>query len=53
MSYSLAHILSAKMGMQIIQNYGYSANWVFMGCLGIIGTICGIRVLQLVQRENN
>ncbi len=53
MSYSLAHILSAKMGMQIIQNFGYSTNWVFMGCLGIIGTICGMRVLQLVQRENS
>jgi uncharacterized membrane protein len=51
MSYSLAHILSAKIGMLIIDNYGYQANWLFMGILGVIGTLIGIYVLHLVEKE--
>ena len=27
MSYSLAHILSAKIGMVMIDKYGYQSNW--------------------------
>lgn len=54
MSYSLAHILSAKVGMAIIDNkkYGYQGNWLFMGTLGFIGTLIGIYVYYLVQKEN-
>ncbi len=51
MSYSLAHILSAKIGMLIIGNYGYQANWLFMGILGFLGTLIGIYVLHLVEKE--
>jgi uncharacterized membrane protein YfcA len=51
MSYSLAHILSAKIGMLIIDNYGYQTNWFFMGTLGIIGSFIGIYVLRLVKKE--
>lgn len=51
MSYSLAHILSAKIGMLIIENYGYQANWFFMGTIGILGSLIGIYVLQLVKKE--
>ena len=52
MSFSLAHILSAKMGMEIIQYYGYQANWLFMGTLGILGTVLGFWVYRLVQVES-
>ena len=38
MTYSLAHILSAKVGFTIVEWYGYQANWLFMGGLGSIGT---------------
>ncbi len=52
MSYSLAHILSAKVGMKIISLYGYQYNWAFMGVLGIIGCGLGIWVIRLVSKEN-
>lgn len=51
MSFSLAHILSAKIGMELINYYGYQANWFFMGMLGVLGTVMGVWVYRLVQRE--
>ncbi len=52
MSFSLAHILSAKMGMGIIAKFGYQINWIFMGCLGLIGAGLGIWVVKMVKKEN-
>jgi predicted MFS family arabinose efflux permease len=52
MSYSLAHILSAKTGMEIIDLYGYQTNWAFMGTLGLIGVFIGYIVLKLVNKED-
>lgn len=52
MSYSLAHILSAKVGMEIIARWGYQTNWAFMGCLGITSVLAGYWVLRLVNSEN-
>ena len=52
MSYSLAHILSAKTGMQLIANYGYQTNWFFMGSLGLVGVLLGYYALKLVKKEN-
>jgi predicted MFS family arabinose efflux permease len=52
MSYSMAHILSAKVGMVIIDHFGYQANWAFMGVLGLIGTALGYWVIQLVKKES-
>ena len=51
MSFSLAHILSAKVGMTIIEKFGYQANWLFMGLLGLVGVLLGYWVLVLVRRE--
>ena len=51
MSFSAAHILSAKIGMGIVDNYGYQMNWLFMGILGLIGTYAGYVVMQLVAEE--
>lgn len=51
MSFSLAHILSAKMGMEVIANFGYQANWLFMGFLGLLGTALGYWVLKLTNKE--
>jgi predicted MFS family arabinose efflux permease len=51
MSYSMAHILSAKVGMGIIDNWGYQANWAFMGTLGVIAFVLGIWTLRLVNQE--
>ena len=35
MSFSLAHIMSSKVGMETISNFGYRTNWVLMGTLGL------------------
>ncbi|WP_298119123.1 MFS transporter [Flavobacterium sp.] len=51
MSFSAAHILSAKIGMSIVASYGYQMNWLFMGILGLIGTAAGYWVMKLVERE--
>lgn len=54
MSYSLAHILSAKTGFAIIDAYkSYQYNWFFMGSLGLIGAILGYLTLKLIKRESN
>jgi predicted MFS family arabinose efflux permease len=53
MSFSSAHILSAKMGMEIIEYFGYQMNWLFMGLLGLLGFILGIWVFRLIRNENN
>ncbi len=51
MSFSSAHILSAKIGMTIIDTLGYQANWIFMGTLGITSVLLGFWVLNLVKKE--
>ncbi|WP_136668061.1 MFS transporter [Flavobacterium sp. H122] len=61
MSYSLSHILSAKIGMGILDaeekvkfiSYlgGYQSNWLFMGTLGVIGSLLGIWTYKLVKKE--
>jgi predicted MFS family arabinose efflux permease len=51
MSYSFAHILSAKTGMEIIQNSGYESNWIFMTVLGVVGTLLVFRLSKMVERE--
>lgn len=52
MSYSMAHILSAKVGMGIIDHWSYQDNWFFMGTLGVISFLLGIWTLKLVEKEN-
>jgi predicted MFS family arabinose efflux permease len=52
MSFSMAHILSAKIGMEIIAYFGYQANWFFMGMLGLVGVFLGFWVMDLVRKEN-
>lgn len=51
MTYSFAHILSAKTGMTFIDHYGYQANWFFMGTLGFISVLLGLWVIKLVNKK--
>jgi MFS family permease len=39
MSFSLAHIGSSKVGMEIVSQFGYNVNWIFMGLLGVSAVI--------------
>jgi predicted MFS family arabinose efflux permease len=51
MSYSMAHIFSAKTGMLIIQYFGFETNWIFMSTLGVVGIFLGYRLLIISKRE--
>lgn len=53
MTFSAAHIMSAKVGMEIISHWGYNVNWFFMGCIGIISCIVLIYLQKLTLRETN
>ncbi|MEZ7506551.1 MDR family MFS transporter [Flavobacterium sp. Arc2] len=53
MSFSLAHIVSSKAGLEIIARLGYQSNWMFMGTLGISATLCCIWLQKLLKTENS
>jgi predicted MFS family arabinose efflux permease len=53
MSYSFAHIFSAKTGMEIIQKYGYETNWFFMSGLGFLAFIMIFWLNSVVKKEKN
>lgn len=39
MAFSFAHIFSAKTGMEVIDRFGFEANWFLMGSLGFLAMI--------------
>ncbi|CAN1513896.1 putative 3-hydroxyphenylpropionic transporter MhpT [Flavobacteriaceae bacterium] len=53
MSFSLAHILSAKGGLEIISRFGYQTNWIAMGSFGLLGVLACIWLQKLIQVEQN
>lgn len=53
MSFSLAHIVSSKVGFEFITRFGYQTNWFIMGCIGLTGTICCFWIRNEVQKENS
>jgi predicted MFS family arabinose efflux permease len=52
MSFSLAHITSSKLGLEIISQFGYQANWFCMGSLGIISVLCCFWLQHLLASEH-
>lgn len=52
MSFSLAHIMSSKCGMEIISHFGYEINWLFMGMVGILAVFCCLWLQKLLFEEN-
>lgn len=52
MSFSLAHIVSSKTGMDINSHFGYQSNWFLMGILGITALLCCIWLQKIVYSEN-
>ena len=51
MSFSLAHVGSSKLGMELIAYFGYKTNWIFMGSLGFVATLACVYLLHLYQKE--
>ena len=47
MAFSFAHIFSAKTGMEIIDRFGFDANWYLMGGLGLLA----IMLMLWLRRE--
>lgn len=51
MSFSLAHIVSSKLGFEIITQFGYQINWLFMACIGVVATGCCIWIKNALINE--
>jgi predicted MFS family arabinose efflux permease len=53
MSFSLAHIVSSKVGLEIIGSFGYATNWFLMGSFGIVAMLFNLWLQRLVKAEKN
>jgi len=51
MAFSMAHIFSAKTGMEIIERYSFETNWYVMGSLGLVAVILMIWLQKTLQTE--
>jgi len=51
MSFSLAHIMSSKMGMELIAVFGYQMNWLVMACFALLAAGCALWVMKMVREE--
>ncbi|QEE50962.1 MFS transporter [Flavobacterium alkalisoli] len=53
MTFSMAHILSAKTGMTIIshEHGGYNVNWFFMGCAALLAAAATLWVKNRLKNE--
>lgn len=52
MTFSLAHICSAKTGMGIIDLWDYTTNWIFMACAALVSAAGIILLQKIVQKES-
>ncbi|RRJ89146.1 MDR family MFS transporter [Flavobacterium macacae] len=50
MSFSLAHITSAKLGLEIIARFGYQTNWMVMGSMGLAACFSFITLNRMLLR---
>ncbi|MBL4746885.1 MAG: MFS transporter [Flavobacteriaceae bacterium] len=51
MSFSVAHIFSAKIGMEMIEKYGYNSNWFLMGALSLVGALLCVWLLKALKQH--
>jgi len=52
MSFSLAHIVSSKLGLEIIGHFGYATNWFIMGTFGFVAMLVCIWLQRILKKEN-
>jgi len=53
MSFSLAHIMSSKTGMEVISRFGYSVNWFVMATLAVFAVGCAVWLQKILLSEHN
>ena len=51
MAFSLSHIFSAKVGMELIEKFGYGFNWYVMGGLGFVAMFLIYRLQRMLVHE--
>lgn len=51
MSYGLAHLISAKLSMYIIHEFGYATNFILNICFAVIGVGLSYLLIMLVIKE--
>ena len=51
MAFSCAHIFSAKTGMEVIDRFGFFANWFLMGGLGLLAVFLMIWLRKILELE--
>lgn len=51
MSFSLAHVFSAKIGMEMIEKYGYNSNWFLMGILSLVAALLCVWLLKALKKS--
>lgn len=51
MAFSLAHIFSAKTGMEVIDRFGYTVNWFFMAFLGLVAVFLMLLLRKALHKE--
>jgi predicted MFS family arabinose efflux permease len=52
MSFSLAHIVSPKLGLDIIAKYGYNVNFIVIGAFGVVAVILSLWLKNVIYRED-
>lgn len=51
MSFSSAHIISPKLGLDIVAKYGYNVNFVLIGIFGLFAILLSVWLRNSVQKE--
>jgi predicted MFS family arabinose efflux permease len=50
-SFSLAHIFGAKIGLDVIDAYGYQANWLLTGTYGVLGVLLSLWLQRRIKNK--
>ena len=50
-SFSLAHIFGAKIGLSVIDHFGYQVNWLLTGTYGLIGVLLSLWLQKRVKNN--
>ncbi|WCO02689.1 MDR family MFS transporter [Psychroserpens ponticola] len=50
-AFSIAHIFSPKIGLSVVENYGYQINWLITGTYGLIGVLLSIWLQKRIKKN--